>query len=64
MPTPLRGDDQMQEPVQRFTVTIGRPLLREMDTHLRRSDQLNRSAFVRRAILAELERDRRRMRMV
>ena len=54
----------MQEPVQRFTVTIGRPLLREMDTHLRRSDQINRSAFVRRAILAELERDRRRSRTV
>jgi len=64
MPTPLRSDDQMQSAIQRFTITIGRSLLREMDTHLRRNDQINRSAFVRRAIMAELDRDRRRNRLV
>jgi predicted nucleotidyltransferase len=47
-------------PVTTFTVSAPTRLVMELHAWLDKTDQRNRAAFVRRAIVAELDRDRRR----
>ena len=54
MPVDERADEG------RICVQIGPRLLEELDQFLLRTDQVNRSQFIRRAIVEELRRDRRR----
>ncbi len=63
MPTPWKKDEEMGEPIQRFSVSVPRELIQRVNALLRREDSINRSAFIRRAMLREIdaiERERRR----
>jgi len=50
-------------PISKFTVSVPRDLTLELEAHCRRYGYTSRSMFIRRAIMAELERERRRARM-
>lgn len=66
MPTPkrdevmLRAEARAHDGTVRFSVGMPLPLVMELDHTIEKYDLGSRSSFMRRALIAELERERRR----